>query len=426
MEKLATETATQDELTELHYEVLSMLTRPKGREAAFNQGQIAELKAGRISTDSYQLGYSYTNAVNYIRTRRAGAGPQGGLKALSLMIWDLLEDKTFGDRSELRAAAEELHRKTGGHVREIKVSNPMLGWIAENKDMLKGTVSFLSPKAELAILGASSKQKIRVHFNCCGKEDTVSCSSFTEKVKSHRKYGTVVKCKKCSQNTVPLSSFFNEHIQLLDDSGASFDHITQEQFSLPSGSTELIEVYLGCHGDYVTLSADSLRNKVLRAVKLGHTRIACNDCSVPQGKIEGQIIAFFEGNITTNDFLNLPAAHIQKQFRIPGIETMPFDMLVTAADGTQTIVEVDGGFHYENPDPVAFAQRLANDRLKTETALKAGYNLVRIDERKLMTLTASIHRLLLEITVGAVERYTVTGEECPGAASADIRLKGWA
>lgn len=405
-------------------EVLALLQRPKSSVPAFTAEQLDELKKNsRIRIGSYDSGYSYTTALNHIAQGRPGVGHSGGTKSLSLMIWDLLQSDELKGKRELKRAARMLHGRTGSFVREAKVSNPMDAWILENSDVLMGSVEFITQTPELKNLGASSKQEIQLRYSCCGTEASTSCIRFAAKVKSHRKHGTPVKCADCAKSLIPVRTYFGKHAQILDDSGVRMDRVTEEQFELPSGSSEEMEIFFGCHEDYVLISPESLKSKIQRARNMNHAQIACNDCSVTQGKIESKAIAFLEGNAATTNFLKLPSATISNQFRIPSIENMPFDTLVTAADGTRTLIEVDGGFHYDNRDLDALDKKIESDRLKTEIALSNGYNLIRIDERNLVRLTVEIQELLLRATVGAVERYTVIGQECPGAALVSDELK---
>ncbi len=404
-------------------EVLSLLKRAKGGPA-FPSEKLDELQTtGRIRIGSYDSGYSFTTALNHIVRERPGTGHTEGTKSLSLMLWDLLESGELKGRKELKAAARRLHERTGGLIREARISNPMARWILANSDLLVGSVEFLTETGELKELGASSKQKISVRYSCCDSESVTSCTRFTEKVKSHRKYGTPVKCADCSKSYIALSSYLLSNCQILEDSRIRLDRLSEEQLDLPSGSTELIELYFGCHEGYVSLSAASLKAKITRARTLNHSQILCNDCSVTQGKIEGLIVAFLRGNAATMDFLNLPSARIQIQPELPGCEGMPFDALITSPDGSRILLEVDGGFHYSNRDRVALAKKIESDRLKTLAAMEQGYSLIRIDERNLMGITEEIQGLMLRATVGSVERYTVIGEECPGAAQVPVELK---
>lgn len=406
-------------------EVLALLQRPGKGTPAFSAEQLDELQRnGRIRIGSFDSGYNYTTALNHIAQGKDGIGHTSGTRSLSLMLWDILQSGELKGRRELKRAARMLHGRTGSAVREAKVSNPMTSWILANSDILVGAVEFSTPTATLSELGASSKQEIELSYSCCGATASTSCTRFTEKVKSHRKHGTPVKCADCARSYIALSSYLEDNAQILADSGVRADRLTAEQLDLPSGSTEELELFFGCHGGYVLISPESLKNKVQRARNMNHAQIACNDCSVTQGKIESKAIAFLEGNAATTAFLKLPSAQIVKQFRIPGIENMPFDALVIAADGTRTLLEIDGGFHYENRDESALAKKIEADRIKTEYALRGGYNLIRVDERNLVRLSVELQELLLRATVGAVERYTVMGEECPGAALVPAELKG--
>lgn len=405
-------------------EVLALLQRPGKGDPAFTADQLRALKAnGRIRVGSYDSGYSYTTALNYIASGKPGISNSGGARALSLMVWDLLEGGKLKGKKELKSAAKRLHQRTGTAVREAKVSNPMIQWALANGDLLSHAVEFVTDTATLKELGASSKQNITVRYSCCSTESVTSCTRFTEKVKSHRKFGTPVKCADCSKSYIALSSYILSNRQILEDSRIGLDRLTEEQFDLPSGSLETVELFFGCHEAYVEITPASLKSKITRALRLNHTQITCNSCSVTQGKIEGLIVSFLRGNAATMDFLNLPSAQIEIQQELPGCEGMPFDALIITPDGMRVLIEVDGGFHYTNRDGVALAKKIESDRLKTIAAMEQGYSLIRIDERNLMGVTEEIQSLMLRATVGSVERYTVIGEECPGAAQVPTELK---
>lgn len=405
-------------------DVLSRLQRPGISSPAFTPKQLEELRSNhRIKTDSYASGYSYTTALNHIAKGKPGIGHKDGTKSLSLMIWDLLQTDELADDLLLLATATQLHQRTGGLKREARVSNPMGSWIIENSSLLEGAVEFLTDSAELNSMGASSKSSIAVRYSCCGAEDATTCMRFTEKIKSHSKYETAVKCADCARSFVPLGSYFETNSQILDDSGIRTDRVSADQLQLPSGSTEEIEIFFGCHEGYATLSAESLKNKIMRARQQNHSQISCNDCSVTQGKIEGKIVSFIEGNIATMEFLGMPTAVLTPQFRFSGIENMPYDLLVSSPDGNRTLIEVDGGFHYENRNSEAFEKKVEADRVKTERALAEGYNLIRIDERNLNRLNGKIRRVLLEAVTGSVARYSVIGKECPGAVLASAAYR---
>lgn len=106
---------------------------------------------------------------------------------------------------------------------------------------------------------------------------------------------------------------------------------------------------------------------------------------------------------------------------------MRYDLLLELKDSYRLLIEVDGGQHYGEgyrSGQQYFEKRIETDRLKTQAALDKGYHLLRIDARKYRTeVPKELAYILLAATKGEISRYTVFGEECPGAALVEDRFQ---
>lgn len=98
---------------------------------------------------------------------------------------------------------------------------------------------------------------------------------------------------------------------------------------------------------------------------------------------------------------------------------MRYDLLLELSGSYRLLIEVDGGQHYGEGfrKGDGFQKRIEADRIKTQAALDQGYYMLRIDARKYRTeVPEELGHILLAAVRGELSRYTVFGEECPGAA----------
>lgn len=223
--------------------------------------------------------------------------------------------------------------------------------------------------------------------------------------------------------SVPIREIIDEESALIENSGTDLSHWTDADFQEKLTSTKKVLVGCGVCGELNEIKIASFRTAISYALK-NRTLLSCKDCSVSTGRLEDAVVAYCSGLIDGMDFEDGEGPIFETQYRIPGLERMPCDGAFIFPNGMVSIVEVDGGYHWENRNAHALRKKIAADHVKTETTLLNSNSMLRIDERNFSQLTQQMKDALKLCARGKSPRYEVIGEECPGAALVSADLKG--
>lgn len=222
--------------------------------------------------------------------------------------------------------------------------------------------------------------------------------------------------------SLPIREIIDAESTLIENSGTDLSHWTEADFQEKLTSTKKVLVGCGVCGELNEVKIVSFRAAMSYAIK-NRTLLSCKDCSVSTGRLEDAVVAYCGGLIDGMDFGAGEGPIFVPQYRIPGLDRMPCDGAFVFPDGSVSIVEVDGGYHWENRNSHALRKKIAADFTKTEAALLNFDSMLRIDERNFSQLTQQMKDALKLCALGKAPRYEVIGDECPGAAQVSETLK---
>lgn len=279
---------------------------------------------------------------------------------------------------------------------------------------------FSSTPADQLGLKLTSKDMVSFSWKHCGHSETRRATQ----INSSLNKDSFARCASCRRLENSFASWHASHRPFLDASGLDISSLTEEQMLESAYSKTSIEVAYGC-GHRETTSFQSLKAKHKRALEMGQEFIACNGCKVTDGTFE---VGFRMALQLATRFV--PGCKLDWQQELKGLPGMNYDLTLTAPNGRVYFIEIDGGYHYKGHSSATedtFIRKVEVDRLKTETVLSRGDSIIRVDERSHRgVFTEEMLDVLVAAANGTLDRYTVIGEECPGAAQVSAELKGLA
>lgn len=265
----------------------------------------------------------------------------------------------------------------------------------------------------------TSKELVDFFWTACGHSESRKADSINTSLNSSERSPSCSICRKLDSS---MQTWYLEHSMFLKASGLDLSRLTSEDLLDSAFSTRTFVVGYGC-GHTEETRFQSLKSKHKRAIEMGQESIACNACKVPGGILEVAAKSAVSMKCRGTE------AKVIGQFILEELPNMNFDFAIVTATGKIYLVEIDGGFHYKghpSGDPADFERRKEVDELKTATTLRLGHGMIRIDERGHRgQLPLEVEAMLCDAIDGVLGKYTVYGEECPGAARVSAELKGW-
>lgn len=293
--------------------------------------------------------------------------------------------------------------------------------LQSNKELIRGWgMDFSKTPSSQLDQKLTSKSFVKFKWTECGHAEERRAMALNTSINTAK----MPSCATCRRIDGSFITWYEENRPFLEGSGLDISAMTEDDLMDSAYAKREFIVSYSC-GDSEKTTFQSLKAKHKRAVEMGQEYIACNGCKVSEGTFEMAIRALLKFARNYN-----PGLEVEKQARIVGIEIMPYDIRITTASGIVYYIEIDGGFHYKghsSADEVQFTRKVEVDRIKTETVLRQGDRMIRIDERGHRgEIPELLETILLGAIAGTLPRYTVYGEECPGAQSVAAELKGWA
>lgn len=422
--KLSTSDWQAGYLNENSLKVLALLKKASSGEPFLTNAQLEELRVNKKIKYTAES-EDYITGVNLLVNKSLNGSRRE--KRFSLAVSDLITNKeNLKISKEVLDETFRLHNLTGKHYRNKKLNYLCKQETASLFDTVfkkyrdaLDLFEILEPYNVLLKTNSSSRtERVKVKHLCCGRVTNPTVNDFVKMIKRRVKSDVQLKCKECSLTTI--NSLLSDYKEVLDNSGVTKDDFLLDLLNVPLQQVNCIKLQLSCCNEPFETSGENLRSKLKRAVSSSANRITCNSCAIPQGRIEGAIIEAlnlhrrFMSKSTGQTFV------LDSQFSLPVLEGRFFDIYVKAPNGVETLIEIDGGFHYKRiGNKQSTLLRLENDRDKTAAALDSVDCFIRIEEELLSnkkTLPDDFLDVLLQVCQGELKGYFIYGRECPGAA----------